>query len=704
MAGEVVVARPATRAERLVRWCRRRPAQAGLTVVVCALAACLVGGLGTAAWMLDQARDRALDHLQAAQQARDQAEGNARRAVHAEYEARLAEAQAVRFSGSAGRRRESLAAIQRAVRLLPDLNLDGDPRHALRQEAYEALKLVDLQPVATWQVPGGLPLGPIGVDHDRDRYAWADPATSRLSIHRCSDSQRQRILTLPQEVERIADIQFSADGRYLAARCARPDGTVEVPVWSVDDPHPRIRVAAMPGQATAFDFSPDSQWLAVALPAGSVGLYATPDFRLVRTLEDKVAAWTVRFDSSSTRLASYRVGRIDIATVDTGQVLQTISCPSFVAQLDFSSDGQLLAAACEDKLVRTWTLPGGRLMGSLAGHDTAVSQVRFQPQGHFLASAGRSGTTLLWSLRGDPQAVLRIPLPLTSFSRDGQLLGLGGTWQRILDVDHQSVAIPLLPGSRSSAAERLSVDHTGQVLAVSSGKQLALVDLAAARVTASMVTTDTYPQFDPPGKALLAATNHGLYRSPARWEGDNALRRFTCGESQQLTSATSGYVVASRDGQRLAWADRYFQPRVMVYDESTQSARQLLPHHEGARWLSLSASGRWLVTGAWQRNDVCVWDVTTGTLVTRLKTASARVAFHPDETQLAVNEGHQWTVYGTRDWVPVAPATQRSPTADPGPLAYSEDGRLLALTGRTAPHRVAGHDELGEAADNRSTR
>ena len=62
--------------------------------------------------------------------------------------------------------------------------------------------------------------------------------------------------------------------------------------------------------------------------------------------------------------------------------------------------------------------------------------------------------------------------------------------------------------------------------------------------------------------------------------------------------------------------------------------------------------------------------------------SGGQVAFRPDESALAIDEGAKVTMYRTTDWQLAAPPIQRPLAAQlPGPLAFSADGRLLAVCG-----------------------
>jgi len=99
----------------------------------------------------------------------------------------------------------------------------------------------------------------------------------------------------------------------------------------------------------------------------------------------------------------------------------------------FSPDGQTLAGAGDDGIVRLWCPEGDQPLGELAGHDGPVHAVAFSPAAPLLASGGHDGTVRLWdprtsrllaTLAGHTSAVHTV-----TFSRDGRTLVTSGSGQ-----------------------------------------------------------------------------------------------------------------------------------------------------------------------------------------------------------------------------------------------------------------------------------
>lgn len=82
-----------------------------------------------------------------------------------------------------------------------------------------------------------------------------------------------------------------------------------------------------------------------------------------------------------------------------------MACPSkpchnsSVLAIGFSPNGQILASASGDNLVKLWSIDG-RLLNILRGHSNTVTSLGFSPDGQTLISGSADNTVKLWSLDG----------------------------------------------------------------------------------------------------------------------------------------------------------------------------------------------------------------------------------------------------------------------------------------------------------------
>jgi WD40 repeat protein/tRNA A-37 threonylcarbamoyl transferase component Bud32 len=151
-------------------------------------------------------------------------------------------------------------------------------------------------------------------------------------------------------------------------------------------------------------------------------------FTTLRGHGDTVCA--VAFHPSGRWIASMGYdNQMRLWDLESGRQIDSREAPAATfgnSQLAFSSDGRLLAAACDDGTVRVWRGDSWETAWTLRGHTASVHQVAFTPDGSRLASASMDKTIRLWdvangqevfTLRGHNATVLCI-----AFTRDGNKL------------------------------------------------------------------------------------------------------------------------------------------------------------------------------------------------------------------------------------------------------------------------------------------
>lgn len=117
-----------------------------------------------------------------------------------------------------------------------------------------------------------------------------------------------------------------------------------------------------------------------------------------------------------------------------------------IYDLAFSPDGQLIATAGADGVIKLWRASDGEPIATLSGHTSVVSSVAFSPDGSYLASGSWDCSIRVWSvvsrdflfaLSGHTAAVSSV-----QFSADGTRL-VSGSWDgtvRIWDFVNRRVA------------------------------------------------------------------------------------------------------------------------------------------------------------------------------------------------------------------------------------------------------------------------
>ena len=197
----------------------------------------------------------------------------------------------------------------------------------------------------------------------------------------------------------IKSIVFSSDGEFLVA-----GGVLErfgIRLWDVSSEIRHIKSLKHQFDGTSYAvnavaFSPNGKWLASA--------------------SKHVKLW-------------------DITDAQSMKEITTFKHDGPVAAIDFSSDGQFLAAGGSSDKVRIWNVQKMQFITFL--HDATVQAFDFSPDGQFLAAGDNDGNVVIWdtqvrqviktlrieTLKGDPKQVHAVKFSTNS---NNPILASGG--------------------------------------------------------------------------------------------------------------------------------------------------------------------------------------------------------------------------------------------------------------------------------------
>jgi serine/threonine protein kinase/WD40 repeat protein len=675
-AGKPIQARPVHALKRGWRWCRRNPVAAALLACIALLLMVIAAGASLAAWKLERERDRALAHQRTAEQAEEQSKEQL-------WNALLSQARANRWSGRVGRNFDSLDVLTRAAALHPSLDL--------RNEAIACMALPDLRLVREWDC--GLPCG-FGVTFDAElkRYAVSDERGA-ISIRSLADNRE--LLRLPGAGFPAWIMQFSPDSRFLAARCHCPDGdTNTILIWdigkAIQTGEPPVSPRRLDGRF--WDFHPDGRHLAVSCMDDALRplrLYDLLDKGPPIELSRDEPTWCLAFDPKGRRLGvASNVPLVDfeeqiypvyVHDVETGKRLLRLRSPALVRGLSWRDDGRRLAGAAADGNVYVWDLQSERPVMALIGHQSSVTNTVFQRGGELLASAGWDGVVRLWDAETGRQ-LLAIPAaaPLR-LKRHHLALSLDGARVGLYKIAPGHVCRTLRGHNETGTGLWSTAFHPDKpVLATTCDDGVRLWDAGAGRQIAAQALCGCQSALFLSDGDLLTSSSAGLERwrlTPAASEGGRTRLERLPWTGPVMAGARR--MALDGDGRTLAALIGYRQAALLQGDRWTKRSLDLSVPKAG--FIALSPKGRWAAIGTWHGNGTRIWDLHSGKQVGKeLPGGDACMAFSPDGQWLVNGTQHEYRFWKVGSWrsglrIP------RTSAAAPGPLAFTTDGKILAI-------------------------
>lgn len=261
--------------------------------------------------------------------------------------------------------------------------------------------------------------------------------------------------------------------------------------------------------------------------------------------EDSVFA--VAFAPDGQSLASAGIDRvIRLWKTSSGELLRTVGRhEGRILALQFSPDGKLLASTSSDLKVHLWNPQEGKLLRTLDGHSDTIQAVAFSPDGKFVATSALDQTIRLWDAHtGKVFRSIEYPderAPALVFTPDGQELLVG--FNPAPKVRAYSV-------TSGKSTREWSVQRSGDLTGVAvAGNYLVACTASGALLRADLLTNQAEKVGTPSsnGALSLAASADGklLLVGGARGEID-LIETATLKGIRTFDSSTSGFHVLDR--------------------------------------------------------------------------------------------------------------------------------------------------------------
>ena len=291
---------------------------------------------------------------------------------------------------------------------------DGEPRMPYKQDPLAADRLAILE---TWVREGA-------------KYDGGSPTEDWPSVLR-----KATPIVVPEAYPAtvpITALAFSPDGKQIAA-----SGYHEVTLWKTADGALDRRLGGLAERVYDVAYSPDGKWLATA--SGDPGQFGSVKLWLAEPggggkpvrdlLETTDSVFAVAFSPDGKQVAAAGADRaIRVWEVDSGKLLALIEDHAdWILDIAFSPDGKRLASASRDKTAKVFDVAKKESIVTFPAHAQTVDTVAFTPDGKHVASGGDDNLIRVWNPDDDGKPIRQIagfggPVFKIAYAPDGKTL------------------------------------------------------------------------------------------------------------------------------------------------------------------------------------------------------------------------------------------------------------------------------------------
>jgi WD40 repeat protein len=597
--------------------------------------------------------------------------------------ANFSQAKARRVSGVAGQRYESLKALGEARR-------DFTNETLLRDEALACLALMDLLET-TNHIDRLEKSKLVELSPDLEVSAAADDH-GVITIRRMRDGQL--LTTLPGFDSPVEQLRLVPKTTYLIAE-HKQDGANQV-IASDWKSGQRLFALEQGIHGNAITVSRDKHRLALGVSNATILVLALPTGEKqgklcpLRSTQLPRTPQAIEFDPSGKLLAvSSRDDQfVEIWDVDSRKVAQRFYHSDEVMDVSWHPQGRMLATACSDGTVYLWNTNDIRApWKKLTGHEREILSVAFNHRGDLLASLGKDATVRLWIPATGRHLTVRLSegdLNQLRFSDDDRfLIALGRGQKRVMVWSVQGDEYSILQSQARRFDEIDSIDFSpdGHLFAASSSDSIILWDVRTGRELGSLTFTNIYwAGFSANGERLLVSMDSGLFECP--------LVRNSDGEEAPLIGPRTRLTRLPKEVGHLAMSPGRTNAIVVhhtnafAFAVNADAAPVLIPVGERFTKVAVHPAGSWIAGWAREKNLIQIFGLDSANAIRSRRSVPAGdcFAFSPDGEWLGLCATDGFHFYRVGQWNKIAFPLPRSSTATPhGPLAFSFDGRLLAV-------------------------
>lgn len=693
LSQETIAARPAGAAEKLWRWCRRKPA---LATALCACAVILVAGITGILWQLRQTETARQDAVQKAKEettqrqladrARAQAQESALVTRQNLYAADMLGAQRAIEQTDLGGAKALLDAYRPKA---GEADLRGfEWRFFWRQvrgDSFAVLARFDHELTALaysadgkWLAFGSLDAvvvdaktfveqARVNTGHGVESLVFSPDANALYIGTRESPVMRWYWQT-NHAAESLVDthgqwpkVRLSAAGDIMAAGCDTDrqggrDGTTQIFEATTGK-----LIHRLPEAGGCLALSIDGKFLATGSWSNSVKLWDVAQAKVVGILTNTPKVVFLALSPDNRMLAVCDNTREDglwLYDLPSGSRRRfatghdrTIWCAAF------SPDGKFLATGSSDQTVRQWDVASGRELARFHGHSYIVGQVGWSPDGRVIASGGNDGTLRLWHAVDAPAANTAVSRSdgssAISFAGDLKLPGQAFNGNILAAADSGGHPLLLkLPGMKPAA----TANPTGLSLGFSQqGKVFSTLEEIADRDSPWAVVRWSAPDFKRLEEYRLPSCPHQLASPTISQDGlhlaaDAGNGNVLVWQLGNRTEPLRLFMENTNELKALAWSPDanllaaafsgydFKATYIHLWDLSGSPMRRVLRGPIPTVATMLFSKDGTRIYCAYTDRQICVWDVDRGKVIGALvghPVGISALALSPDGRTLA---------------------------------------------------------------------
>ena len=295
----------------------------------------------------------------------------------------------------------------------------------------------------------------------------------------------------------------------------------------------------------------------------------------------------------------------------------------------YSPNGDILAAAHEDRTVYLWDTANGQTL-AFPGHTGDIRTIAFSPDGRMIASGGTDNTIRIWDIETNSSTILpgyTSAISSVTFSSDSSMIAGGsedgtirvwdtGTGNRIYEFDEHTQLV----------SEVIFVIDDRILISASLDGTIQLWDLAGSGGSLSPPKQQGVPVYAVASTANVSASDADEYTF-ASGTADTLIRvwntrsdQFVSAFNQNTDSVLDGHGHSVRDiefapdGRTIASAS--FDGTVRLWDTRRRSVRITLSGHTGmVKALAYTPDNRIYACGPGLDSKLRLWDAGTGVVL-----------------------------------------------------------------------------------------